>query len=81
MINTTTQYPLDVYGATFYYEVMENNHIKVYHTSWEGIQGIGKTIQEAIKNMLINAKNPNKYEVIDDSLRGWLTKIRNIPNE
>lgn len=78
-INITTQYPIDIYGATFYYKVAEDGMVTVYHNNWEGIAGTGKTIQEAINNVVkLVRENSIKYEGIDDTLYAWCKKIRNL---
>lgn len=61
LVNITTQYPIDIYGATFYYKISKDNIIKIYHNSWEGMQGTGKTIQSAIENMIENMKKLYEY--------------------
>lgn len=78
-VNTTTQYPIDIYGETFYYKVAPNGMITVYHNNWEGITGTGKTIQEAISNVVKFVRESTiKYEGIDDKLYAWCKKIRNL---
>lgn len=72
-VNTTTQYPIDIYGEKFHYKVETDGIVIVYHNNWENIYGVGKTIQEAIKNMLESAvKDISKYKDICK----WGSKIK-----
>lgn len=76
-INTTTDYPLDVYGATFYYSV-DNGMVTVYSRCWEEIKGTGKTVQEAVSEVLrIATESTFQYELVDDGFNKWLKKVRN----
>jgi hypothetical protein len=77
-INTTTDYPLDIYGATFYYKVEENSMVTVYSRCWEDVKGTGKTIQEAVSEVLRTVTETSyQYELVDDGFRNWLKKVRN----
>lgn len=77
-INTTTNYPLDIYGATFYYKVADDDMITIYNNNWDEIKGTGKTVQEAVSELLRIAREmPHKYELVDDNLYNWLNKIKN----
>lgn len=78
-INKTTNYPLDIYGITFYYKVDEKGIITIYHSDWEGIEGTGQTMQSAIANMILFVQtHTNKNETIDDKLRKWSKKLRSL---